>query len=111
MMGNVVAFKRGTNQGDLVEVCTRLLMKAQRGELRGLIHFEDCSDEPNRILVTGVFADRLQYAAYTLVKGLDVVVDQLATSPTMGFSRTDAMEKELPLPAKPRLVPYAPLSN
>lgn len=85
-MNNVVALnKNAKNSNEFIEILADLMATARRGEMKSFMHFTEAAGV-NRIGVAGGFKDRLQYTLYTLVKGLNVVTDQIVESGTAGFS-------------------------
>jgi plasmid stabilization system protein ParE len=71
----------------------------------GLIQFTRTA-HGDRMSITGVYADRLQAAAYALVNGLKDTVEMLAESGTIGsFNCGPIRDHPLPRPPEPRSTP------
>ena len=67
----------------------------------GVIQFVHTA-QGDRMSITGVYADRLQAAAYALVNGLKDTVDMLAKSGTIGsFNSGPIRDHKLPRPPAP----------
>lgn len=86
-MSNVVAIRQqGGANNDIERELLDLLAKHRRGDLKSFMHFSEERDGTNMINIMGAFADRLQYAGYTLIKGLHAISEQIAIDGTAGYT-------------------------
>lgn len=94
-MGSVVAFKKRATRNEFVDQADDLRVRAERGELEGLMHFTADADGRVQISVSGAFADRLQFGQFALTKALNQITDLIAASGTAGYTTSDGIETEL----------------
>lgn len=100
-MGNIYAFRPKATGHDRLAVLTDLVAEEQRGTLRSFMYFAEGSDGKTRYGVHGGFADRLQFAAHTLVQALHTVTDRIADTGTAGYTDSPPISETVrrrPLP-------------
>lgn len=100
-MGDVIALDSARRKLNRDAGTQRTAAPASASDVVGHIHFTAYADGNNRISVTGAYADRLQYAAITLIKGLNAVSDQIAASTTSGHTMVHSLDEVLPSAHQP----------
>lgn len=93
-MAKIYAFKAKERQRDIPEVMRSLLDEGD--DVKSFIHLVERSDGSVSFGIAGGFADRLQFAAYALVKMLDSVTDRIAESDCVGYTEAKSYTQALP---------------
>lgn len=70
--------KAGAENLDVIQILEDLLASAKRNEITGLMHFAAKPDGTSLFGRGGSFGARQSYAAVTLLKGLDIVIEHIA---------------------------------
>lgn len=91
MTAQVIKFRRRKDAGksETAELLAELTAKEERGELLGFIHIED-DGRATKWGMVGSFANRYQFAGYTLIKALNVISDFIAADGTAGQTKGPA---------------------
>ena len=93
-MGKIYAFQPKGKQNDIPDVINALA--AESAETKSFMHIIERADGTVSFGISGGFADRLQFAAFALVKMLDSVTDRISESDSVGYTESSNYSAELP---------------
>lgn len=96
-MGNVIELRRkvAARTSNTAAMLADLTAKEQRGELHGMIHIIK-TDEGTSFGVNGEYSERLQFAGYALIKGLNAIADKIAESGSSGYTAAGPIRETWP---------------
>jgi hypothetical protein len=94
---NVFSFKTAVERRRAAKLKKEQEAKAASDEPDGLIQFT-CTAGRSRMIVRGVYADRLQSGMFTLIKGLNDLADRIAESGGAGHYATDPINDAIAAP-------------
>lgn len=99
-MGQVIQLRRNA-------VRSKVTKTAKCGGTYGLIEMR-MTDEGSLFSVEGVYADRLQFAGYTLIKALNEIADRISTSGTAGSTPSETIQVDMtqPTPKPVKIYPW-----
>lgn len=92
-MGNVISFIQREQKSDAAQILATMAKREVEGSAEGCMVFDS---ESGRFIVTGAYVERLQHAAYTLMKGLNDVMDRIANAPGAGYTTSSLIDHVIP---------------
>jgi hypothetical protein len=101
---NVFSFKTAVERRRAAKLKKEEAAKAESDEPDGLMQFT-CTAGRSRMIVSGVYADRLQSGMYTLIKGLNDLAERLAESGGAGHYTSPAINDAIASPPGVRRLP------
>ena len=108
-MGKIYAFQPKGRQKDIPDVMNALVRES--ADTKSFMHIIERSDGSVSFGISGGFADRLQFAAFALVKMLDSVTDRISESESVGYTESANYTAELPRRPLPRGLKATPRSG
>lgn len=108
-MGKIYAFQPKGRQKDIPDVMNALVRESS--EAKSFMHIIERADGSVSFGISGGFADRLQFAAFALVKMLDSVTDRISESNSVGYTESVNYTAELPRRPLPRGLKSNPRSG
>ena len=93
-MGKIYPFQAKGKQNGIPDVMNALVKEG--ADAKSFIHIIKRSDGSVSFGIAGGFADRLQFAAFALVKMLDSVTDRISESNCVGYTESTGYIQELP---------------
>lgn len=109
-MGKIYAFQPKGKQKDIPDVIDQLA--SESANAKSFMHIIERADGSVSFGIAGGFADRLQFAAFALVKMLDSVADRIGKSEeTVGYTESATFKAELPRRPLPRGLKANPRSG
>lgn len=108
-MGQILNFPTQAARGDSFSGLLASLIEAEKaGEMKGLMYFWEGSDGKTNYGIHGGYADRMQFAAYTLLKGLNAVTEKIVESGSAGHTFSATVKNRIPRRPAPRYLRGSP---
>lgn len=107
-MAKIYPFPSEGTRIDRSAVLAGLRDQQDSGDLQSFMYFAEGRDGTTRYGVYGGFADRLQFAAHTLVQALNTVSNRIAESGTAGHTESPSIRATIPRRPMPRDLTVSP---